>query len=221
MGDLIRLRISLADRAGALAQAATIIGIYGGNIVSIDVHRTGGDAAVDDLVVDFAGDPHLAELRDDLAMNAATTLMSHQSTDAADPVVASMDRVAAILEGGFGTSADALAEGVADLCSSSVAWVSSRDEAIRYDAGQAAIEGNCAVARRTTTLPEHLAGRLPGEVCLLAVPDPDARTGGRVVFVARPVTMDFTTSEITRIEALTALYNQIERLVARSDGTHG
>jgi hypothetical protein len=213
VGHIIRLRISLTDRAGALGQVATIIGIHGGNILSIDVHRTGGESAVDDLVVEFSDEPDLQDLRDDLAMNAATSLVSYQATDAEDPVVANMGRVAAILEAGRGHSADTLAEGIADLCSSPVAWVSSRDEAIRYDAGRAALEGNRAVFRRTSTLPEPFATRLPGEVCLLAVPNSDGSSGVAVVFVARPVTMDFTVTEIARIETLTALYNQIERLL--------
>jgi hypothetical protein len=212
VAHVIRLRISLTDRAGALGQVATLIGIHGGNILSIDVHRTGGESAVDDLVVDFSEEPDLQDLRDDLAMNAATSLMSYQATDAQDPVVANMGRVAAILAANGGFPENTLAEGVADLCSAPVVWVSNPEEALRYEAGRVALERNHAYSGRTTTLPEHLAGRLPGEVCLLAVPNPESSNGGTVVFVARPATMDFTLTEIARIEALIALYNQIGRL---------
>jgi hypothetical protein len=217
MGHVIRLRISLADRAGALAQAATVIGLHGGNIMSIDVHHAGDQAAVDDLVIDFSRPPDMEDLRGDLAMNAATTLVSHQASPATDPVVASMRRVVKLVESGFGDPEGALADAVADLCSSPVAWVSTTEDAMRYDAGRLALESNGAAVLPTTTLPGHLAGRLAGEVYLLAVPDPDYPAGSRVVFVARPVTSDFTATEIARIEALADLYNQLVRLVEARD----
>jgi hypothetical protein len=214
MGHVVRLRISLADRAGALAQAATIIGLHGGNILSIDVHRSSGSSAVDDLVVDFSEEPNVDELRDDLAINAATTLLSQQASDATDPVVASMQRVVQLVTDGLGDPAEAIAAAVADLCSSPVAWVSDADDAIQYEAGRLALEGHSAAAQPTTNLPEHFAGRLPGAVSLLAVPDPEYLPGGRVVFVARPASTGFTATEISRIEALMDLYHQLERLVS-------
>ena len=100
------------------------------------------------------------------------------------------------------------------MCSSPVVWISSPAEAIRYEAGRFALEHHAAVALQTTQLPEHLAERLPGEVCLLAVLDPDLQNEGRVVFVARPVANPFTATEIARIEALSALHAGIERLLA-------
>jgi hypothetical protein len=209
----------MADRAGALAQAATIVGLHGGNIMSIDVHRTGGEFAVDDLVVEFSGELDVEDLRVDLATHAATTLVSHEASHTTDPVVASMRRVVKLAEAGTDQSAQALADAVADLCSSPVAWVSSLDEAVQYDAGRLALERLGSVVQRTTDLPGHLAERLPGEVQLLAVPDAERQAGGRVVFVARPVDCDFTATEIARIEALADLQDRIERLVNDSRGS--
>jgi hypothetical protein len=219
VSHLYRLRISMADRAGALAQAATIVGLHGGNIMSIDVHRTGGEFAVDDLVVEFSGELDVEDLRVDLATHAATTLVSHEASHTTDPVVASMRRVVKLAEAGTDQSAQALADAVADLCSSPVAWVSSLDEAVQYDAGRLALERLGSVVQRTTDLPGHLAERLPGEVQLLAVPDAERQAGGRVVFVARPVDCDFTATEIARIEALADLQDRIERLVNDSRGS--
>jgi hypothetical protein len=214
MGHVIRLRISLADRAGALAQAATIIGLHGGNIMSIDVHRISGQSAVDDLVVDFPGEPDVEELRADLAINAATTLTSHQACTATDPVVASMRLAVKLVEGGIRDPAEAMAKAVADLCSAPVSWVGNTDEASQHEAGRLALERNSPVVQHTT-LPGHVVGRLPGEVCLLAVPDPEYLAGGRVIFLARPVADDFTATELSRIEALRDLYNNLERLLSR------
>jgi hypothetical protein len=210
----VRLRISLNDHPGALAQVATVIAGHGGNITAVDVQRSDRQAAVDDLVVEFAGEPDLSDLRRDLADHAAATVMSHQETQPADPVVGSLLRVVDLVDSGLGDPATALADGVAELCASPVVWVSTAEEAAAYEPGRIALEHNTAVALHTTDLPGHLAERLPGEVCLLAVPDPERLTGGRVVFVARPITNDFTATEIARIEALTALHSRIERLVA-------
>jgi predicted amino acid-binding ACT domain protein len=207
----------MADRPGALARVATIIAGHGGNITSVDVQGVDADLAVDDIVVEFAEEPDLSNLRDDLATNGAATVMSYQEAHVDDPIVGSLRWLVELLDAGPGDPAAALAEGVAALCSSPVVWVSTAEEAAGYDAGRFALEHNASIALQTTELPEHLAERLPGEVCLLAVPDSERLTEGRVVFVARPVANDFTATEIVRIEALIALYSRIERLVAPSE----
>jgi hypothetical protein len=213
----IRLRISLADRPGALAQVAAVIAAHGGNIISVDVQRVDADYAVDDVVVDFEGEPDLVALRNDLAVQGAATVMSHQQALAADPVVLSLRRVVQLVDAGPGDPDKALAEGVAELCSSPVVWVSDAVEASEYHAGRLALEHHGAVALQTTELPEHLAERLHGDVFLLAVPDPERISGERVVFVARPVANPFTATEIARIEALTALHSRVERLIGSGD----
>jgi 23S rRNA U2552 (ribose-2'-O)-methylase RlmE/FtsJ len=214
---LIRLRIALADRPGALAQVATIIAGHGGNITSVDVQRIDADSAVDDLVVEFAQEPDLNALRSDVATDGGATVMSHQETQAADPIAGSLRRVADLLEGAPGDPTEALAQGVAELCSSPAVWVSPPEEAVLHDAGRLALEHNAAVALRTVELPDDLAERLPGEVSLLAVPDPERLSAGKVVFVARPVGNKFTATEISRIEALTVLFSRVENLMAARD----
>jgi hypothetical protein len=199
-----------------LAQAATIVGLHGGNILAIDVHRAGGESAVDDLVVEFSDQPDLADLGYDLATNAATTLISHQPTSAVDPVVATMERLAARLAAGYGDPAEALAEGVAELCAFPAVWVSETDTAVRFEAGRLALERQTPVAVRTGDVPAQLADGLPSEVCLLAIPYLGGHADGRVIFMARPVGGDFTDTEIARVEALAALHNEIGRVVGRS-----
>lgn len=214
MSMLVRLRIALADRPGSLAVVAGIIGEHRGNIVSVDVQRAGVVSAIDDLVVDFPDDHDLQALRNDLLASGAATLLSHQSAYAVDPIVSTLTRVSRMIgERGQDPDGD-LARSVADLCSSPVVWVTDVEGATRYEAGRFAIERAGAIALRTTELPEHLAERLPGEVWLLAVPDPELMSGGRVVFVARPLTHEFTGTEIGRIEAVMALHDQVERLLS-------
>jgi predicted amino acid-binding ACT domain protein len=216
MGALVRLRIALADRPGALARVAALIAEHGGNIISVDVHRAGVVSAVDDLVVEFPEDADMVSLRNDLTASGAATLLSQQDAHTADPIAGTLLRAADMIGARPDDPEDALARSVAELCASPVAWVSPTDEAGRYEAGRFALERNGAIALRTTELPGSLAERLPGEVWLLAVPDPELLSGGRVVFVARSLANEFTSTEIGRIEALMALHDQIERLLARA-----
>jgi hypothetical protein len=201
----------LADRAGALAQAATIIGLHGGNILSVDVQRTGGDAAVDELIVDFPSEPELADLGHDMLTHASVHLIAQHPAAYADPIEAVLLRIAEQLGAPAVRPEDALAAEVAELCSTPVVWVTTRDEAAHHEAGRSALDQNEPVLLRTTSLPEQVAERLSGEVSMLAVPDSDYRGGGRVVFAARPSHADFTDTEIARIRALIALHGQIER----------
>jgi hypothetical protein len=215
VGTFVRLRIALADRPGALSRVAAIIGEHEGNITSVDVHRTGVVGVVDDLVVEFPDEADMAQLRIDLGASGAATLLSHQAAHAVDPIVSTLLRAARMISARPEDPEAELVQSVSELCASPVVWVTSAEEADTYEAGRFALERSGAIALRTSELPEHLADRLPGEVWLLAVPDPEIVTG-RVVFVARPLHNEFTSTEIARIEAVMALHDQVERILARS-----
>ncbi len=212
MTVLLRLRISMPDQPGALARVATIIASHGGNITSIDVQQANTEFAVDELLVDFSGEPDMVGLREALATDGDTILVSHQQTERIDPIVASLRHVVGLLESRSEDAEAALARGVAELCSSPVAWISAADEAARYDAGRFAMERQGVVIMKTTELPAHLAERLPGEVCLLAMPELDRANQRRVIFVARPVGNDFTATEVARIEALSGVHAALTRI---------
>jgi predicted amino acid-binding ACT domain protein len=216
VGTLVRLRIALADRPGSLARVAAIIAERGGNITSIDVHRAGVVAAIDDLVVEFPDENDLVALRNDLTASGAATLLSHQDAHAVDPIVSVLLRAAQMIGARPEDPEDELVRSVSELCSSPVVWVSTTEEAGTFEAGRFALERNGAIALRTSELPGALAERLPGDVWLLAVPDPEILTGGRVVFVARTLSNEFTSTEIARIEAVMALHEQVERILSRS-----
>jgi len=183
------------------------------NITSIDVQQADADLAVDELLVDFSNEPDVASLREDLAKDGETVLVSQQITERLDPIVASLRHVAELLESASVDPEAALVRGVAELCSSPVAWVSSAEEAALYDAGRFAMERHGVVVMTTAELPAHLAERLPGEVCLLAVPDVEQAEQQRVIFVARPVGNDFTTTEVARIEALISLHTALAKII--------
>ncbi len=212
MGTLVRLRIALADRPGSLASVAAIIAEHGGNIVSVDVHRAGVMSAIDDVVVEFPDESDLLALRHALTSSGAATLLSHQAAHAADPIVGALRRAAEMVGTRSADPERELVRSVAELCSSPAAWISTTEDAVAFEAGRFAIERSGAIALRTSELPSEMAERLPGDVWLLAVPDPELMSGGRVVFVARPLGNEFTTTEIARIEAVMALHDQIDRL---------
>lgn len=207
---MVGLRVALSDRPGALMRLAATIAEHGGNIVSIDVHRSGDAAAVDDLTIDFPHDGDFDRLRHELRANGAGSVLSHWNTRSVDPVVAALGHAAELIAQPPDPTDEGLARAVGKLCGSPVAWVSPTAEAIRNEAGRFAMERRGAIALRTVELPGHLADRLPGEVWLLAVPDSGSGLVGRVVFVARALAHEFTTTEIARVEALLALYDQLQ-----------
>jgi hypothetical protein len=57
-----------------------------------------------------------------------------------------------------------------------------------------------------------VAGTITGTAWLLAVANGVSGSRQRVVFVARPDSQEFTTTEISRVEALVALHRRIDEL---------
>ena len=55
------VRIHLLDRPGALGQVASRIGAVGGDIVAIDIVQRADGRAIDEFVIELAGD-HLVDL---------------------------------------------------------------------------------------------------------------------------------------------------------------
>jgi hypothetical protein len=191
VGRILRLRISLADRAGALAQAATVIGMHSGNILSIDVHRNSGPTAIDDLVVEFPEDMELDDLGLDL-VHLNVHVLSAESTQAHDPVEELLRRLADWLDESDEDDAEAtdaaLIRAAIQLCPADNAWIASQEEAAGTAAGRAALDANHA------TLAED------GEDRVMAVP-----LAKQVLFLARSKTDEFTITEVSRIRALAAL----------------
>jgi hypothetical protein len=206
VGNVIRLRIQLADRAGALGQAATVIGVHGGNIVFIDIHRTEGEVAVDDLVVEFAEPPDFDELAHDLTTNATTSLLWHEPAEGEDPLIQGLLLLAAASDRDGGTS---LAEAIAAISHSQAAWVTDEREAGRFEAGKMAIDNGHPVVKPASTVPAQLGITVSGDAWLAAVPEPAGREGRKIVFVVRSGEVPFTATEIGRIQALMSAHAKI------------
>jgi hypothetical protein len=211
----VRLRISLSDRPGALAGVAAVIAGVGGNITAIDVLQSGDGQVVDDVVVDLPDGTDMQGLRRDLASSGAGTMLSHQASQAVDPVVAALNRAVEVIQASDPADDAELVRSVSAVCSSPAVWVERSADggpgthdlfAIGVPSGQA----HGSYTRRSADLPPELAERLPGETWVLSVPDPDDPTG-RVVYVARSLDAEFTSTEVARVEAVIALHNAITR----------
>lgn len=184
MTSVVRIRLSLADRAGALGQAATVIGLHGGNILSVDVHSTDEESAVDDMVVEFPSEPSLGEIGTDLSMTAAATIIRMEAAQSVDVVTA----VLAALLPGAKTGTDP---------------VGARE------ASPELIDGLAAVCPSTewslvAQAPEHRVSS-EGEACKLqlVVPIPGS---AQALVGRRPAAMEFTATEMARIRAVVRLW---------------
>jgi hypothetical protein len=213
MSQLVRLRLELADSPGSLAKVAGIIAAHGGNITGVDVQNAHPKTAVDEIVAEFPDATELGLLRQQLASSGVAILLSHQAARRSDPLVQVLRHAVELLRSPSFAPDEELTRAVAELCSSPSVLVTDRDEAFGIQAGRFALERNFAIALRTSQVPAGMQPTLlDQEVWLLAVPDTKTGQDRRVVFVARPLAMDFTATEITRIEALMALHDELARI---------
>lgn len=213
MGKLIRLRILLADVPGSLARVTAIIAEHG-DITAIDLQQVAPSSAVADITAEVHKMGELTPLRRSLRESGAVRLVSHQIATPVDPVVGVLRRLVSVLKSSSYDRDEELKLGVAELCAVPSVWVSSPEDAARYLAGRLALERHGgAVVVRTAELPAAIAATFSGKAWLLAVTDPSPALGQRVVFVARPSTQEFSTTETSRIEALMAVHEQVEVLL--------
>ena len=213
MGVMVRLRIKLADSPGSLAQVATIIGEHGGNITAIDVQEDSPTSAIDEVTIEFQREADLQKLRHHLSASGAAQVVSHQTANRVDLVLRMLQRLAEILPASPDERDEGLRRGVAELCSTPVVWVSAPADAAASGAGKLALEraGEPVLVRTDDPLPP-VARTITGKAWLLAVADRLPGPRQRVVFVARPEAQEFTTTEISRVEALVALHQHIDEL---------
>jgi hypothetical protein len=215
MPQLVRLRVELADSPGSLATVAGVIAGQGGNITAVDVHRSNTLTAVDEIMVDFPEGADLNRVGRAIADSGAATLLSHQSARRVDPIVQLLRRIVELTQSPGASPEEELTAALVELCSAPAVWISSIEEANQNETGMFALQQHAALTIRTADVPAALRDTLPaGEVWLLAVPDLNLGGQARVIFVARPIDLEFTTTEITRIEALATLYDELIRLRA-------
>ena len=191
---VVCIRLSLADEAGALGRAAAVIGLHGGNIVSVDVHSTGSAAAVHDLVVEFAGEPSLDELATDMLMNAATTIVHIGPSQPVDVVTS----VLSALRPDSAQPAPPAGTALTDA----VAIVRPCSEWSLVD---------CNPDGDSITLGAGNTGGIDGTI-RLEVPVPGT---AQVLVGRRPATMELTATETARIDAVVRLWAGMQSVMKR------
>jgi hypothetical protein len=214
--SLVRLRIELDDRPGALAGIAAAIAGHDGNITAIDMLEADGGRVIDEITIDVPGDLDLARLRSEIAGVSNSRVLSHQRAEVVDPIVRVLRRLATALDRLPDGQGEELAQGVADLCATPSVAVLDAEAAGDHDVGRHALgEPGRAVLAHVPELP--LFGEaLTGEATVVAVAT--SVCGAPVVVrAARPAAQGFTPTECHRIEALVMLH---ERLSGVVDSAH-
>lgn len=200
-----RLRVELPDQPGALANVAAAIAAANGNVVSLDIHELDGAKAVDEIVVEAPDDWDVAAIGARIAEVGADLLSCAPAVDRADPMVRALRFAGALVAADPSRDTLELGRAVLEVTSANSAWVSTRAEAVEWEAGRRAIAHDGPIVLRTDDLPPSVRLDTRGPLWLLAVPD-GRMEPSLVAFATRPLALRFTTSEITRVEALLALH---------------
>ncbi len=205
MSTRYRVRIELPDRPGALAKAAAAIATAGGNVMSVDIHEIDGERSVDEILIDLPDSCEPTKLSSVLAAADAGVVLSARVDSAiVDPIVRALHWVGFALEAEPQDCDLALAQSLAEICTTDMAWVWSPVEAEQLLAGRRALALGSAVVTREAELPPQVRGEQPGPSWVMAVPD-DQLNPSRVGFAARASSVRFTASEVARAEALMAV----------------
>lgn len=205
-----RLRVELPDLPGALAKVATVISDLDGDVVSLDIHELDGHQVVDELVVEVLTELDGRVLGAALEEADAGILLSCSPAAARpEPVV---EALAWARELAMTNDTATVGRVLASACHSSKVWVAPIDEAREVPAGRLALARGAPLVQRSHDLPEPLGGRPASTMWLLAVPDGQPQTRC-IAFLARPGSLRFTASEVTRVDSLMALHR------ALTDGT--
>jgi hypothetical protein len=209
-----RLRVELPDRPGSLAGLAGSLAAQGADIVTVETHEVDGDLAVDELVVDLPDSVTPERLGQVLEGDGVGTLLScGPPRSHEDPVGRALQWAGALAEIDPTDRDGELARAIADICAAAGAWITTAQEAAATEVGTVALERGAPVAMRTRDVPPSLLPELSRGAWLLAAPD-DADEPQRVAFLARPLGLRFTTTEIARVVALLRLRRRFDALPA-------
>jgi hypothetical protein len=210
-----RIRVELPDLPGALAKVATVVSELHGDVVSVDIHEVDGRNAVDEMVVEFLVGLDPSELGSALERTGAGKLLScGPAPDQADSVVEALTWARDIVTAHAEDDTRALARVLGEACPAAAVWVASIDEGREIAAGRLALVRGLPVVQRAEEMPAALGETAPSPVWLLAVTDGGQPTR-HLAFVARPISLRFTASEVARVDALMTIQRALTDGLAR------
>lgn len=217
MSVLVRMRVELDDTPGCLAKVATVIGLYGGNITGVDVQSGWDERVVDELTVEFGDAVDILDVRHQIAKTAGARVISHQKASRVDLLVRTMRELSESLADPPEFGVERLRRGLAALCGTPAAWVSSSDVAASSEVGRQAVSapGTAFVGKGRPGLPRH-GDTIAGESSLLAIAV-DASATSPVILIARSVAQSFTTTEAERVEAFVDFHVRLRQRLTSAD----
>jgi hypothetical protein len=199
------IRVELPDLPGALAKVATVVSELNGDVVAVDIHEVDGRNAVDELVVEFLTGLDPGELGTALERTGAGRLLScSPASERADPVVEALGWARDIVAAPSGDDADALTRVLGEACPAAAVWVAPIDDGREVAAGRLALVRGLPVVQRAEEMPPGFGVEAPGPVWILALTDGGQPTR-TLAFLARPISLRFTASEVRRADAIMAI----------------
>jgi hypothetical protein len=194
-----RLRVEFADMEGALAAVSGALARCGLSIVEVSIHELDGPTVVDEIVVSAHRDVTPDAIRESLDDVGAVLLSVAPCAATVDPIVATLTWVTSVMDGA--PRRQALRSGVMILAGVDPVAILTADEAMAYPGTAAALGRTQPVVIRTDHFPPALDVEAGQSRWLLAAPlvlDDEVV----VVFVARPLSLRFTATEVSRFAAV-------------------
>lgn len=206
---MLRVRIEVADRPGALAGVTSALAGLGVDVASIDVLEVDGATVVDELVLRLPSKVSGQEVWDVLRVaGAAQVLSSAAEGPVVDPAVAAIELARSVLgaPGDAGAPARALARSAyADVGM----WVDVA-EARRYPLAERALASG--VPASGPAGPDAAPLAVPsGRVLWVAPQLPEPQ---RLAVVGRRLKVRFSATEAARLRAFATLLETLERVQA-------
>ena len=206
---VLRVRVELADRPGALAGLATALAGLGVDVASVDVLEVDGDTVVDELVLRLPSRVSGQEVWDVLRIaGAAQVLTSTAEGPVVDPAVAAVELARAVLAAPDDAGAPGAALARAAYAEVG-AWVDA-GVAARYPLAERAL--TAGVPASGPAGPDAAPLALPtGRVLWVAPQLPDPQ---RLAVVGRTSSARFSATEAARLSAFASLLDTLDRVRA-------
>lgn len=207
MTNVVRMRVELPDRSGALAGVTAALADMGVDVASLDVLEVDGTTVVDEM---------LLRLPDGVVVEDVQTAV--RSAGAVDVVPAGMDgpsgdatvRALGLMASILASPEDADAPGrcLARVAYADVGMFLDRGEAVRFPLGRRALETAVPTSGRGGPDASPLA--LRGGWVLWATPDVDAPL--HIAVVGRGLDIRFSATEAARLRAFATGLEHLSRV---------
>lgn len=205
---MLRVRIEVADIAGALAGVTSALAALAVDVSAIDVLEVDGRSVVDELLLRLPTGVQAQEVRDVLRLAGADVLSLAVDPGRSDPVVRALELVRGVLENPG--DADASGRALAKAAYGDVGAVFDVGVAARFPLARRALDGG--VPASAPAGPDASPLAVPGGWVLWVAPnvaDPQS-----VAVVGRRLNVRFSATEAARLRALATLLECLDRATA-------